>query len=66
MNSIYKVWMEVEHGNRKVLIILDDNCVRYHGYINGKQVCRKEFKNNHKSMCEARAMKWVQTEGGTK
>ena len=40
-----------KYEEKKVICILDDNCVRYSVVVNGKCVKRKEFENHQKKLC---------------
>lgn len=47
---------EGTNGNKKVICILDDYCVRYHVIIGRKNV-RHEFSNDKKELCFKNATK---------
>lgn len=48
-----------QNGSRRVECILDNYCVRYMGYVNGKRTTRREYDNNNKELCMARALAWL-------
>lgn len=50
-----------ECGSKRVVCILDNNCVRYMGFVYGKRVTRREYGNTEKSKatCMARALEWL-------
>ena len=50
-----------ECGSKRVICILDNNCVRYMGFVNGKRVTRREYGNTdrNKATCMARALDWL-------
>lgn len=50
---------EGECGSKRVVCILDDNCVRYVGFLNDKRVVRREYDNNKKALCMDRALAWL-------
>ena len=50
---------EGEIGSKRVICILDENCVRFVGFVNDKLVVRREYANNKKSLCMARATAWL-------
>lgn len=45
------------NGNKKVVCILDNNCVRYVVSVNGKVKSRREFSNDKKELCFKNATK---------
>ena len=45
--------------SKRVICILDDNCVRFVGFVNDKRVVRREYANNKKALCMARAIAWL-------
>lgn len=45
--------------SKRVICILDENCVRFVGFVNDKLVVRREYANNKKSLCMARATAWL-------
>lgn len=52
-NTIFKEYYEGLNGSRRVVCILDNNCVRYMVFVNGKQKNRQEYGNglNAKDRC---------------
>jgi hypothetical protein len=50
---------EGERCSKRVICILDDNCVRFVGFVNNKRVVRREYANNKKALCMARAIAWL-------
>jgi len=48
---------EGTNGDKKVICILDDNCVRYMILKNGKLTSRHEFNNCRKNLCFNNATK---------
>lgn len=46
-----------ENGNKKVIAILDTNCIRYMVIVNGKQITRREYANGNESICLKNATK---------
>lgn len=56
-NTFFNNYYEGLNGYKKVICILDDYCVRYHVFINGKQKSRREFKNDKKELCFKNATK---------
>lgn len=45
------------NGQKKVVCILDKNCVRYMVYTNGKLKSKREFSNGKEDICFKNAMK---------
>lgn len=56
-SSIFKEYFEGTNGIRRVTCILDDHCVRYMVFLNGKLKSRREFSNSKKEMCFKNATK---------
>lgn len=56
-NYVFSEYYEAVNGDKKVILILDDNCVRYHVLINGKHKRKSEFDNNNKDKCLKNATK---------
>lgn len=56
-NGNFKEYFEGTNGSRRVTCILDDNCVRYMVFLNGKLKSRREFSNSKKEMCFRNATK---------
>lgn len=52
--------MEKVLGNKRVNIILADNCVRYVKFVNGKKCGVREYENHQKEKCVADACKWLE------
>lgn len=50
---------EGERRDKRVVCILDENCVRFVGFVNDKRVVRREYQNNNKAVCMARAIEWL-------
>lgn len=44
-NTTFKEYFEGINGPRRVVCILDDHCVRYMVFENGKQKIRREYGN---------------------
>ena len=59
-HDIFKEVYEAEKGHKKVVVILDDNCVRYHKFKNGKLVGRKEYYDHEKEKCMKYALKYLE------
>ena len=59
-NEIYTA----EKDNKKVIVILDNNCVRFHKYIaqmeNWKEVGKSTYSNKNKEMCKRNALKYLE------
>lgn len=53
----FNEYYEGENENKKVQCILDNNCVRYMVFVNGKKVSRREFSNDKKELCFKNATK---------
>lgn len=47
------------NGSKKVVCILDDNCVRFVGFDNAKRKTRREYSNDKKELCVRRAIAWL-------
>jgi len=58
-SPIFNERYEGEFGSKHVVCILDNNCVRYIGFEKGKRVTRREYGNDKKATCMARAMAWL-------
>lgn len=58
-DTLFQEKYEGERYSKRVVCILDDNCVRYVGFVNGKRVVRREYDNNKKAVCMARAIEWL-------
>lgn len=56
-NEMFNEYFEGSNGSRRVTCILDDNCVRYMVFENGKRKSRREFSNNNKALCLKNAVK---------
>lgn len=56
-NEMFNEYFEGSNGSRRVTCILDDNCVRYMVFENGKRKSRREFANNNKALCFKNAVK---------
>ncbi len=56
-NSIFKNYYEGINGKRRVICILDSNCVRYMVFENGKKKSRKEYSNGSEKLCFNNALK---------
>lgn len=56
-NTIFKKYYEGTNGRRRVVCILDDFCVRYMVFEDGKQKSRREFSNDRKDLCFRNAEK---------
>lgn len=55
--GIFKEFYAGKNGSREVTCILDDNCVRYMVFENGKLKSKREFSNEKKSLCFTNARK---------
>lgn len=58
-DALFQEKYEGERNNKRVVCILDDNCVRYIGFVNGKRVVRREYANGRQGLCVARAIGWL-------
>ena len=47
------------NGAKRVVCILDNNCVRYVKYINNKKAGKNEYQNHEKEKCFTNATKWL-------
>jgi len=60
-NNIFKEYYEGRNDGRRVICILDLNCVRYMVFAPGKwgerQISRREFANGKESLCFKNATK---------
>ena len=56
-NPLFDEYYEGTCGGKKVICILDDNCVRYMVFENGKNKSRREFCNYNKELCFKNATK---------
>lgn len=56
-SEMFEDMYEGTNGSRKVTCILDNNCVRYMVFENGKKIRRSEFSNDQKEKCFANAEK---------
>ena len=54
---MFNEYFEGTRGGRKVICILDDYCVRYMVFENGKKKSRREFRNDQKEICFKNATK---------
>lgn len=54
-NEIY----EGINGKKRVVCILDNNCVRYMKYIGIKRIGINEYENNQKERCFKLATNWL-------
>lgn len=55
-NYVFNEYYEGVKGDKKVIVILDENCVRYHVIMNGKHKRKSEFDNNSKEKCLKNAL----------
>lgn len=59
-NEIYTA----EKDNKKVIVILDNNCVRFHKYVaqfeNWKEIGKSTYNNKNKEMCKRNALKYLE------
>lgn len=58
-NYMFTEYYEGTCWNKKVVCILDDNCVRFVGFVNGKRTVRREYSNKNKEMCMRKATEWL-------
>lgn len=58
-NGMFNEYYEGSNWSKRVVCILDNNCVRYMGFVNGKRVTRREYSNTSKATCMARALAWL-------
>lgn len=60
-NAMFKEYYEGLNGSRRVVCILDPNCVRYTVFAPGKwgerQISRREFANGKENLCFKNAIK---------
>ena len=56
-NEMFNEYFEGSNGSRRVTCILDDYCVRYMVFENGKRKSRREYSNNKKDLCFKNAEK---------
>lgn len=60
-NNMFKEYYEGRNGDRRVICILDQNCVRYMVFAPGKwgdrQIARREYSNGRESLCFKNAVK---------
>lgn len=56
-DGMFKEMYSGERGSKKVICILDENCVRYMVFENGKKKRTSEFNNAQKAKCFANAEK---------
>lgn len=50
-HEVFREAYEGVNGDRRVLCILDENCVRYMVIVNGKLKSRREFSNGQEKTC---------------
>ena len=55
--NMFNEYFEGSNGSRSVTCILDDNCVRYMVFEDGKRKSRREFSNANKELCFKNATK---------
>ncbi len=50
-NAFFREYYEGLNEDKRVVCVLDDYCVRYIVFENGKQKSRREFSNEKKELC---------------
>lgn len=58
-DKIYKEKYEGTNGIKRVICLLDDNCVRYIKFVNNTRIGIKEYENNEKEICLKSATNWL-------
>ena len=60
-DSAFREKYEGFNGDKRVVCILDNNCVRYMGFVRCKRTTCREYGNTEKdkATCMARALAWL-------
>ena len=57
--SAFRECYEGYNGDKRVVCILDNNCVRYTGFKACKRTTCRKYTNAQKDICMARALAWL-------